>query len=58
MFSSLYLAGVFGANHRNLEDFYRNDGTEMDIFSATNSAKRFMFLPTCLELKIGHKDGN
>lgn len=49
VFVLLYLAGMFRANHRNLEDFWRNDGTGMDdIFPATMSAKRFMFLLTCL----------
>lgn len=48
VFGLLYLAGMFRANHRNLEDFWRIDGTGMDIFAATMSAKRFMFLLTCL----------
>lgn len=50
MFRLLYPAGVFKANYRNLEDFWRNAGKI--IFSAAISAKRFMFLLTYLRFNI------
>lgn len=51
VFALLYLAGMFRANNRNLDDIWRNDGTR------TMSAKRFMFLLTYLRFdNIGQKE--
>ena len=44
----LYLAGVFKTVHESLEDLYANDGTGRDIFPATMTLKRLLFLLSCL----------
>nr|XP_022904781.1 piggyBac transposable element-derived protein 4-like [Onthophagus taurus] len=44
----LYLSGIMKSNHENVEGLFANDGTGRDVFRATMSLKRFLFILTCL----------
>lgn len=44
----LYLSGVMKSNHENILGLFAEDGTGRDIFRATMSARRFMFILSSL----------
>lgn len=46
--SLLYLCGVFKSGMQDVEGFFAIDGTDRDIFRATMSLKRFLFLLTTI----------
>jgi len=46
----LIIAGLFRASKENLVDLWAVDGTGIDIFHATMSMDRFLFLMRCLRL--------
>lgn len=48
LFGLLYLTSVFKSNHEDVEGLFANDGTGRDIFRATMSVKRFLFLLAAL----------
>lgn len=48
LFGLLYLTSVFKSNHEDVEGLFANDGTGRDIFRATMSLKRFLFLLAAL----------
>ncbi|KAB0804107.1 hypothetical protein PPYR_01077 [Photinus pyralis] len=47
-FGLLYLTSAFKSNHEDVEGLFASDGTGRDIFRATMSLKRFMFLLVAL----------
>ncbi|XP_050509192.1 uncharacterized protein LOC126886348 [Diabrotica virgifera virgifera] len=50
----LYLAGIRKANHMNLEDLWRTDGTGIETFRLVMSKSRFQFLLQCLRFDNIH----
>ena len=40
----IYLAGVYKSGRQNLDNLYAQDGTGVDLFYATMSLRRFVFL--------------
>ncbi|XP_050526600.1 uncharacterized protein LOC126897224, partial [Daktulosphaira vitifoliae] len=44
----LFLSGVFKSNHEDVRSLFATDGTGRDIFRATMSLKRFLFIITAL----------
>jgi hypothetical protein len=44
----MYMAGVFNSGRQNLDDFWDNDETRMEIYRSTRSFQRFRFLFQCL----------
>lgn len=44
----LYLSGIMKSNHENVEGLFANNGTGRDIFRATMSVQRFLFILSCL----------
>ncbi|KAJ8966737.1 hypothetical protein NQ314_003334 [Rhamnusium bicolor] len=44
----LYLAGLYHANRMNVEEFWKTDGSGIEIFRLTMSLQRFRFLLRCL----------
>ncbi|XP_045496255.1 piggyBac transposable element-derived protein 4 isoform X1 [Colias croceus] len=44
----LYLAGLNNSKRQDLHDFWRTDGTGVEVFRSTMSMQRFYFLHSCL----------
>lgn len=44
----LYLSGVMKSNHEDISALFANDGTGRDVFRATMSVTRFLFILSCL----------
>lgn len=53
-FGLLYLAGSLHGGKMNVEDFWRTDGTGVEIFRASMSIKRFRFLTRCIRFDNIH----
>lgn len=44
----LYLSGIMKSNHENVIGLFAHDGTGRDVFRATMSVDRFLFILSCL----------